>query len=138
MSPAGTSQPCVCPPAATSPFVPCPPPRANLPPQASAEELRRCRFHPERQPLCPILRLGDVARFAGQDFAALATTVSQGDTGGARGQADGGRGGRGDTGTQQRGEWSAWVLGPADMGTYRDMGAWGMGCGDVAAWDTRV
>uniref|UniRef100_A0A493ST42 Purinergic receptor P2X 3 n=1 Tax=Anas platyrhynchos platyrhynchos TaxID=8840 RepID=A0A493ST42_ANAPP len=48
--------------------------KANLPPQASAEELRRCRFHPERQPLCPILRLGDVARFAGQDFAALATT----------------------------------------------------------------
>ncbi|XP_066853663.1 P2X purinoceptor 3 isoform X3 [Anser cygnoides] len=48
--------------------------KANLPPQASAEDLRRCRFHPERQPLCPILRLGDVARFAGQDFATLATT----------------------------------------------------------------
>lgn len=119
VSPAGTSQPCVCPPPATSPFVPCPPPRANLPPQASAEELRRCRFHPERQPLCPILRLGDVARFAGQDFAALATTVSQGDTGGgARGHTHGGHGGRGDTGTQQRGEWSTWVLGHGDMGTW--------------------
>lgn len=54
------------------------PPRANLPPQVSAGELQRCRFHPERQPLCPILRLGDVARFAGQDFTSLAATVSWG------------------------------------------------------------
>uniref|UniRef100_A0A8C9F4S3 Purinergic receptor P2X 3 n=1 Tax=Pavo cristatus TaxID=9049 RepID=A0A8C9F4S3_PAVCR len=48
--------------------------KANLPPQVSAGELQRCRFHPERQPLCPILRLGDVAHFAGQDFASLAAT----------------------------------------------------------------
>eukprot|EP00076_Gallus_gallus_P004873 NP_001316145.1 P2X purinoceptor 3 [Gallus gallus] len=48
--------------------------KANLPPQVSAGELQRCRFHPEQQPLCPILRLGDVARFAGQDFASLAAT----------------------------------------------------------------
>ncbi|XP_064369514.1 P2X purinoceptor 3 [Dromaius novaehollandiae] len=48
--------------------------RANLPPRATAAELSRCRFHPARRPLCPILRLGDVARFAGQDFAALAAT----------------------------------------------------------------
>lgn len=58
-----------------------PPPRANLPPHVSAGELQRCRFHPEQQPLCPILRLGDVARFAGQDFAALAATVSIKDVG---------------------------------------------------------
>uniref|UniRef100_A0A8C5UEV8 P2X purinoceptor n=1 Tax=Malurus cyaneus samueli TaxID=2593467 RepID=A0A8C5UEV8_9PASS len=37
-------------------------------------ELGRCRFHPQLQPLCPILRLGDVARLAGQDFPALAAT----------------------------------------------------------------
>ncbi|XP_067152004.1 P2X purinoceptor 3 [Apteryx mantelli] len=47
--------------------------KANVPPGATAAELSRCRFHPARRPLCPILRLGDVARFAGQDFAALAT-----------------------------------------------------------------
>lgn len=127
MSPAGTSRPCVSP--AASPFVPCPPPRANLPPQASAEELRRCRFHPERQPLCPILRLGDVARFAGQDFAALATTVSQGDTG--------------ERGDRLTGAWGAWGHGDAATRGVERVGAgtWGrgdMGCGDMAAWDMWV
>ncbi|XP_075357802.1 P2X purinoceptor 3 [Mycteria americana] len=48
--------------------------RANLPPPGSGAELGRCRFHPERQPLCPILRLGDVVRLAGQDFPTLAAT----------------------------------------------------------------
>ncbi|XP_075282581.1 P2X purinoceptor 3 isoform X2 [Opisthocomus hoazin] len=48
--------------------------KANLPPPGSGAGLARCRFHPERQPLCPILRLGDVARLAGQDFPALAAT----------------------------------------------------------------
>ncbi|XP_062432360.1 P2X purinoceptor 3 [Rhea pennata] len=48
--------------------------KANMPPGATATELSRCRFHPARRPLCPILRLGDVARLAGQDFAALAAT----------------------------------------------------------------
>ncbi|XP_071618361.1 P2X purinoceptor 3 isoform X2 [Heliangelus exortis] len=45
--------------------------KANLPPPG---ELGRCRFHPQHQPLCPILRLGDVARMAGQDFPTLAAT----------------------------------------------------------------
>ncbi|XP_074951449.1 P2X purinoceptor 3 isoform X1 [Phalacrocorax aristotelis] len=48
--------------------------KANLPPPGSGGELGRCRFHPERQPLCPILRLGDVVRLAGQDFPTLAAT----------------------------------------------------------------
>ncbi|XP_059682045.1 P2X purinoceptor 3 [Gavia stellata] len=48
--------------------------KANLPPPGSGGQLGRCRFHPERQPLCPILRLGDVARLAGQDFPTLAAT----------------------------------------------------------------
>ncbi|XP_074442834.1 P2X purinoceptor 3 [Larus michahellis] len=48
--------------------------KANLPPPGSGGTLGRCRFHPQRQPLCPILRLGDVARLAGQDFPALAAT----------------------------------------------------------------
>ncbi|KAM6392641.1 LOW QUALITY PROTEIN: P2X purinoceptor 3, partial [Pluvialis apricaria] len=48
--------------------------KANLPPPGSSGELGRCRFHPELQPLCPILRLGDVVRLAGQDFPTLAAT----------------------------------------------------------------
>ncbi|XP_068004728.1 P2X purinoceptor 3 isoform X1 [Melanerpes formicivorus] len=48
--------------------------KANLPPPGSGVSLSRCRFHPELAPLCPILRLGDVVRLAGQDFPALATT----------------------------------------------------------------
>ncbi|NXD83614.1 P2RX3 protein, partial [Halcyon senegalensis] len=48
--------------------------KANLPAPGSAGSLGRCRFHPEREPLCPILRLGDVVRLAGQDFPALAAT----------------------------------------------------------------
>ncbi|XP_042640862.1 P2X purinoceptor 3 [Tyto alba] len=48
--------------------------KANLPPPGSGGELGRCRFHPEREPLCPILRLGDVVRLAGQDFPTLAAT----------------------------------------------------------------
>ncbi|KAM9606912.1 P2X purinoceptor 3 isoform 3-T3 [Morphnus guianensis] len=48
--------------------------KANLPPPGSGGELGRCRFHPEQQPLCPILRLGDVVRLAGQDFPTLAST----------------------------------------------------------------
>ncbi|KAM6275047.1 P2X purinoceptor 3 isoform 1-T1 [Porphyrio hochstetteri] len=48
--------------------------KANLPPPGSGGQLGRCRFHPEQQPLCPILRLGDVVRLAGQDFPTLAAT----------------------------------------------------------------
>ncbi|XP_066043237.1 P2X purinoceptor 3 isoform X3 [Chamaea fasciata] len=49
--------------------------KTNLPSPGSGTELGRCRFHPQLQPLCPILRLGDVARLAGQDFPALAATA---------------------------------------------------------------
>uniref|UniRef100_A0A8V5FVX2 P2X purinoceptor n=1 Tax=Melopsittacus undulatus TaxID=13146 RepID=A0A8V5FVX2_MELUD len=48
--------------------------KANLPPPGAGGDLGRCRFHPQLQPLCPILRLGDVVRLAGQDFRSLATT----------------------------------------------------------------
>ncbi|XP_061307005.1 P2X purinoceptor 3 isoform X2 [Pezoporus flaviventris] len=34
--------------------------KANLPPPGAGGDLGRCRFHPQLQPLCPILRLGDV------------------------------------------------------------------------------
>ncbi|XP_069713157.1 P2X purinoceptor 3 [Phaenicophaeus curvirostris] len=48
--------------------------KANLPPPGSSAGLGRCRFHPEREPLCPILRLGDIVSLAGHDFATLAAT----------------------------------------------------------------
>ena len=37
--------------------------------------MKTCRFHPDKDPFCPILRVGDVVKFAGQDFAKLARTV---------------------------------------------------------------
>lgn len=40
--------------------------------------MKTCRFHPETAPFCPILRVGDVVQFAGQDFTKLASTVSTG------------------------------------------------------------
>lgn len=92
---------------AVSPRVPRVP-RANLPPPGSGAELGRCRFHPELQPLCPILRLGDVVRLAGQDFPALAATVS-GDRG--HGAGGGTRAVRWNVGAQGRGMWGHRDLG---------------------------
>ncbi|XP_048708099.1 P2X purinoceptor 3 isoform X5 [Caretta caretta] len=51
--------------------------KGNLLPNLTAQDIRTCRFHPVTQPFCPILRLGDIVRFAGQDFAKLASTVCQ-------------------------------------------------------------
>ncbi|EHB10148.1 P2X purinoceptor 3 [Heterocephalus glaber] len=48
--------------------------KGNLPPDLTASDMKTCRFHPDRAPFCPILRVGDVVRFAGQDFAKLAST----------------------------------------------------------------
>lgn len=53
-----------------------PPYRGNLLPNLTTNDMKTCRFHPERAPFCPILRVGDVVRFAGQDFTKLAGTVS--------------------------------------------------------------
>ncbi|KAJ1074980.1 hypothetical protein K5549_000954 [Capra hircus] len=46
----------------------------NLLPDLTAADVKTCRFHPDRAPFCPILRVGDVVKFAGQDFAKLAQT----------------------------------------------------------------
>lgn len=55
---------------------PCPLlPRGNLLPSLTATDLKTCRFHPDKAPFCPILRVGDVVKFAGQNFAKLASTV---------------------------------------------------------------
>uniref|UniRef100_A0A452IGH7 Purinergic receptor n=1 Tax=Gopherus agassizii TaxID=38772 RepID=A0A452IGH7_9SAUR len=48
--------------------------KGNLLPNLTAQDIRTCRFHPVTQPFCPILRLGDIVRFAGQDFSKLAST----------------------------------------------------------------
>ncbi|XP_038620774.1 P2X purinoceptor 3 [Tachyglossus aculeatus] len=48
--------------------------KGNLLPDLTAEDMKRCRFHPDTAPFCPILRLGDVVKFAGQDFAKIANT----------------------------------------------------------------
>uniref|UniRef100_A0A8C2UQU9 P2X purinoceptor n=1 Tax=Chinchilla lanigera TaxID=34839 RepID=A0A8C2UQU9_CHILA len=48
--------------------------KGNLLPNLTENDVKTCRFHPARAPFCPILRVGDVVRFAGQDFAKLART----------------------------------------------------------------
>ncbi|XP_077177075.1 P2X purinoceptor 3 isoform X1 [Paroedura picta] len=48
--------------------------KGNLLPNLTTEDIRNCRFDPEKQPFCPILRLGDIVKFAKQDFAKLAAT----------------------------------------------------------------
>lgn len=50
-------------------------PRGNLLPNLTTADLKKCRFHPEEAPFCPILRVGDVVKFAGQNFTKLASTV---------------------------------------------------------------
>uniref|UniRef100_A0ACB8G1R8 P2X purinoceptor 3 n=1 Tax=Sphaerodactylus townsendi TaxID=933632 RepID=A0ACB8G1R8_9SAUR len=49
--------------------------KGNLLPNLTTEKIRNCHFDPEKEPFCPILRLGDIVKFANQDFAKLATTV---------------------------------------------------------------
>ena len=51
------------------------PARGNLLPNLTAADMKTCHFHPDKAPFCPILRVGDVVKFAGQDFAKLASTV---------------------------------------------------------------
>uniref|UniRef100_A0A8C6V9E7 Purinergic receptor P2X 3 n=1 Tax=Naja naja TaxID=35670 RepID=A0A8C6V9E7_NAJNA len=48
--------------------------RGNLLPNITAEDIQKCHFHPLKQPFCPILRLGDIVKFAGQNFTSLART----------------------------------------------------------------
>ncbi|KAM6158994.1 P2X purinoceptor 3 [Rhynchocyon petersi] len=48
--------------------------KGNLLPNMTATEIKTCRFHPDNAPFCPILRVGDVVKLAGQDFAKLAST----------------------------------------------------------------
>uniref|UniRef100_A0A452R795 P2X purinoceptor n=1 Tax=Ursus americanus TaxID=9643 RepID=A0A452R795_URSAM len=39
--------------------------KGNLLPNLTAADMKTCRFHPDKAPFCPILRVGDVVKFAG-------------------------------------------------------------------------
>ncbi|KAF7236022.1 P2X purinoceptor 3 [Varanus komodoensis] len=51
--------------------------KGNLLPNITTEEIQRCHFDPIKQPFCPILRLGDIVKFAGQNFASYAKYYKQ-------------------------------------------------------------
>uniref|UniRef100_A0A665TMT8 P2X purinoceptor n=1 Tax=Echeneis naucrates TaxID=173247 RepID=A0A665TMT8_ECHNA len=46
--------------------------RGNFPSSMTAEEIKTCIYHPERNPFCPIFRVGDVLSFTGQSVENLA------------------------------------------------------------------
>ncbi|XP_075439333.1 P2X purinoceptor 3, partial [Ascaphus truei] len=46
--------------------------RGNLLSNLTSNDIRNCRFDPITHPFCPIFRLGDIVRLAGQNFTKLA------------------------------------------------------------------
>ncbi|XP_035525212.1 P2X purinoceptor 3a [Morone saxatilis] len=46
--------------------------RGNFPSTMTSEEIRKCTFHPETNPFCPIFLVGDVLKYTGQNVADLA------------------------------------------------------------------
>ncbi|XP_034739868.1 P2X purinoceptor 3a isoform X2 [Etheostoma cragini] len=49
--------------------------RGNFPTTMTATEIKRCTYHPEKHPFCPIFRVGDVLNYTGQT---VDTLTSQG------------------------------------------------------------
>ncbi|XP_003444751.1 P2X purinoceptor 3a [Oreochromis niloticus] len=45
--------------------------RGNFPPTMTAEQIKKCIYHPEDDPLCPIFRVGDVLHHTGQNITEL-------------------------------------------------------------------
>uniref|UniRef100_A0A3Q1EP12 P2X purinoceptor n=1 Tax=Acanthochromis polyacanthus TaxID=80966 RepID=A0A3Q1EP12_9TELE len=45
--------------------------RGNFPSSMTSEQIKRCTYHPEHNPFCPIFRVGDVLNYTGQDVADL-------------------------------------------------------------------
>ena len=39
--------------------------------------ISRCLYHPDTNPLCPIMRLGDIVEFSGFNFSTIARVVSR-------------------------------------------------------------
>ncbi|GAU94607.1 hypothetical protein RvY_06346-1 [Ramazzottius varieornatus] len=50
--------------------------RRNILKHFSQEYLQSCRFHPEKDPICPIFNLLDIVRFANESMETLAIRVS--------------------------------------------------------------
>ncbi|XP_023272478.1 P2X purinoceptor 3-like [Seriola lalandi dorsalis] len=46
--------------------------RGNFPSSMNASQIKRCTYHPETNPFCPIFRVGDVLRYTGQTVENLA------------------------------------------------------------------
>ncbi|TNM99250.1 hypothetical protein fugu_013814 [Takifugu bimaculatus] len=46
--------------------------RGNFPSTMTTEQIKNCNYHPEKNPFCPIFRVGDVLKYTGQEIADLA------------------------------------------------------------------
>lgn len=49
--------------------------RGNFPSTMTTEQIKHCKYHPEKNPFCPIFRVGDVLDYTGQTIAKLADKV---------------------------------------------------------------
>ncbi|XP_068596530.1 P2X purinoceptor 3a [Brachionichthys hirsutus] len=47
--------------------------RGNFPSTMTSDEIKRCTYHPEKSPFCPIFRVSDILKHTGQDLVGLAT-----------------------------------------------------------------
>ncbi|XP_038554899.1 P2X purinoceptor 3a [Micropterus salmoides] len=46
--------------------------RGNFPNTMTSAQIKKCIYHPDTNPFCPIFRVGDVLRYTGQNVSALA------------------------------------------------------------------
>ncbi|KAF7657438.1 hypothetical protein LDENG_00027150 [Lucifuga dentata] len=46
--------------------------RGNFPSMMTSNEIKKCNYHPENSPFCPIFRVGDVLNYTGQNVADIA------------------------------------------------------------------
>lgn len=49
--------------------------RGNFPSSMTSDDIKKCTYHPERNPFCPIFRVGDVLNYTGHEVAGLAAKV---------------------------------------------------------------
>lgn len=49
--------------------------RGNFPTTMTSAQIKKCIYHPDTNPFCPIFRVGDVLRYTGQNVSALARKV---------------------------------------------------------------
>ncbi|XP_057705366.1 P2X purinoceptor 3a [Corythoichthys intestinalis] len=46
--------------------------RGNFPSKMTSNEIKRCKYHPQTNPFCPIFGVGDILEYTGQNVSALA------------------------------------------------------------------